>query len=76
MQKQNKSNKMSEHDFKLNVDSLIDRLLEGECNIGNQRPWVDRMDGNTMRARNGTANMNWNLTVVYLLLSFIALKSK
>lgn len=24
---------MSEHDFKLNVDSLIDRLLEGKCNI-------------------------------------------
>lgn len=22
---------MSEHDFKLNVDSLIERLLEGEC---------------------------------------------
>lgn len=22
---------MSEHDFKLNVDSLIDRLLEGMC---------------------------------------------
>lgn len=24
---------MSEHDFKLNVDSLIERLLEGECNL-------------------------------------------
>lgn len=25
--------KMGEHDFKLNVDSLIERLLEGECNL-------------------------------------------
>lgn len=24
---------MGEHDFKLNVDSLIERLLEGECNL-------------------------------------------